>query len=243
MWVKSRKNIGIYGSSMVGKSVFAAILAKEFVGDEGTVIIYGTEEHYSDDDYRGMISGFLPKNNYINYCGSITDLFRYMNILLHKRIEGKLALILDSLSFIAMRETGYLNARGIIEPRAVSARVVPLLYSVSSLFKKLVVEKDALGIMIMHASSMAGTGKFRGIVDLKPSMAMRVAHSLDYLLLMTSEGARLEDPRTITVVASRLNPAIEGQSIKFVFKDTTVVKHVGEEERSSKQKTIKQFSK
>lgn len=220
--VKPKKMIGIYGPSMVGKSVFASLLAKEYVGDEGLAVVYGTEDHYADEDYKSMISAHLPSNSYVNYCANVQELFRYMSILRHKNVEGRVAVILDSLSFIAMREQSILIARGVTEPRVISARVVPVLYAVASQFKNLVVEKGALGIIVMHAASTAGTGKFRGITTLKPSMAMRVAHSLDYLVLMTAEDSRLDKPRTLTLVASRLSPGKEGRTVKFVFKQSVV---------------------
>ena len=69
----------------------------------------------------------------------------------------------------------------------------------------------------MHAGSTAGTGKFRNVTDLRPSMAGRVAHSLDYLILMEAEGASLDAPRRLTLVMSRLSPISEGKSVRFRF--------------------------
>jgi hypothetical protein len=48
-------------------------------------------------------------------------------------------------------------------------------------------------------------------------MAGRVAHSLDYLILMEAEGAALDAPRKLTLVMSRLSPLSEGKSVKFRF--------------------------
>ena len=48
-------------------------------------------------------------------------------------------------------------------------------------------------------------------------MAGRVAHSLDYLLLLTAEGASLSAPRKLTLVMSRLSPLSEGKEIRFRF--------------------------
>ena len=216
---KPKKTIGIYGPSMVGKSVLAAMVAREYAGSEGYVVVFGVEEHYSDSDYRELIASFVKPKYYINYCPDLESLFKYMNVVRAKRFEGKLALILDSLSFIAMREAAKWSARGVTEPRVLAARVVPALYSVASYFKRLTVEKDALGIVVMHASSTAGMGLYRGLTSLKPSMAMRVAHSLDYLLLLTGEKGRLDQPRELTLIASRLNPLAEGSKVTFKFQE------------------------
>jgi ABC-type oligopeptide transport system ATPase subunit len=220
--VKEGKVIGLYGPSLVGKSVLAAMVARDFVGSDGNVVIFGTENHYADDDYRALIEKFLPKNHYINFANTHEALYKFMYLVKRKAFEGRVALILDSLSFIAIRETARWSVQGVVEPRVIVARVVPVLYTVAAAFKDLVIEKHALGIMIMHASSMAGTGKFRGLVDLRPSMAGRVAHSLDYLLLLTSEGASLSAPRRLTLVMNRLNPLTEGREVKFKFVGSSV---------------------
>jgi energy-coupling factor transporter ATP-binding protein EcfA2 len=215
--VKEGKTIGIYGFSMVGKSILATIIARDFAGENGNVIVFGTENHYADDDYRAMISKFLPKSHFINYCNSLESLYRYMFLVRKKQFDGRVALILDSLSFIAIRETARWNMQGVTEPRVIAARVIPQLYTVAAAFKDLVVEKHALGIMIMHAGTTAGTGKFRGITELRPSMAGRVAHSLDYLVLMEADGASLDAPRRLTLVMSRLSPTSEGKTVRFRF--------------------------
>jgi hypothetical protein len=220
--VKEGYNIGLYGPSMVGKSVLAAVIAREYVGESGVAVVFGTESHYMGEDYREMIERFLPKHRYLNVCDTTPRLYEYMGLVRRAKLEGRVALILDSLSFIAMRETAEWNMRGVSEPRVIAARVIPLVYTVASAFKQLVVEKRALGIVIMHAGSTAGAGKYRGLVDYRPSMAGRVAHSLDYLVLMESEGATLEAPRKLTLVASRLSPVSEGRSIKFKFKENEV---------------------
>jgi ABC-type hemin transport system ATPase subunit len=215
--VKEGKTIGIYGLSMVGKSVLASMISRDFAGDNGHVIIFGTENHYADEDYRNLISKFLSKNHFINYCNSLESLYKYMSIVKKKQFEGRVALILDSLSFIAIRETAKWNMQGVTEPRVIAARVIPQLYTVAAAFKDLIIEKHALGIMIMHAGTTAGTGKFRGFTDLRPSMAGRVAHSLDYLVLMEAEGASLDSPRKLTLVMSRLSPISEGKFVRFRF--------------------------
>jgi len=215
--VKEGKNIGIYGPSMIGKSVLAAMIGRDFVGENGTVIIFGTESHFADEDYRKMISQFLPKNHYINVCLKPQDVQRFLELVERKTFEGRVAMILDSLSAIAMRMTSELIARGVTEPRVFSAHVVPTTGSIANRFKDIVVEKRALGIMIMHAGSMAGAGRYRGLTDLRPVMSRRVAHLLDYELQMTSEGATLLSPRRLMVTASRLTPFDEGREIKFRF--------------------------
>jgi hypothetical protein len=230
--VREGKTIGIYGFSMVGKSVLASMISRDFVGENGYVVIFGTENHYADEDYRSLISKFLPKSHYINYCNSLESLYKYMGIVKKKVFEGRVALILDSLSFIAIRETAKWNMQGVTEPRVIAARVIPQLYTVAAAFKDLVIEKHALGIMVMHAGTTAGTGKFRGITDLRPSMAGRVAHSLDYLVLMEAEGASLDAPRKLTLVMSRLSPLSEGKSVRFRFVGDRV--EIVEEEKKEK---------
>jgi stage V sporulation protein SpoVS len=215
-------NIGLYGPSMVGKSVFAAMIAREYVGDSGVAVVFGTEVHYVNEEYREVIERFLPRHRYVNVCDTTPRLYEYMGLVRRARLEGRVALILDSLSFIAMRETAEWHMRGVSEPRVIAARVIPLIYTVASAFKQLVAEKRALGVVVMHAGSMAGAGKYRGLVDYRPSMAGRVAHSLDYLVLMESEGATLEAPRRLTLVASRLSPVYEGRSVRFKFKEDGV---------------------
>ena len=230
--VKEGKTIGLYGLSMIGKSILAAMIARDFAGDNGSAVVFGTENHYSDDDYRNMVSKFLPKSHYINYCHSIEALYKYMYMVKKKGFEGRVALVLDSLSFIAIRETARWNMQGATEPRVIAARVIPQLYTVAAAFKDLVIEKHALGIMIMHAGSMAGTGGFRGVADLRPSMACRVAHSLDYLVLMEAEGAALEATRKLTLVMPRLSPLSEGKSAKFRFAGDKI--EIVEEEKKEK---------
>jgi energy-coupling factor transporter ATP-binding protein EcfA2 len=230
--VKEGKTIGVYGFSMVGKSILSTIIARDFAGENGNAIVFGTENHYADEDYRNMVSKFLPKNHFINYCNNLETLYKYMYIVKKKSFEGKVVLILDSLSFIAIRETARWNMQGVSEPRVIAARVIPQLYTVAAAFKDLVVEKRALGIMIMHAGTTAGTGKFRGITDLRPSMAGRVAHSLDYLILMEAEGASLDAPRKLTLVMSRLSPLSEGKSVKFRFSGDKI--EIVEEEKKEK---------
>jgi len=160
----------------------------------------------------------------LNYCPDLESLYKYLGMVERKEFEGRLCLVLDSLSFIAIRETALWSMRGVTEPRVIASRVIPTLYTVAGIFKHLVVEKNALGIMIMHAGSTAGAGKYRGLVDYRPSMAGRVAHSLDYLILMESEGPSLDSPRRLTLVASRLTPLNEGRTVRFVFKGKTVEK-------------------
>jgi len=220
--VKEGKTLGVYGPSMVGKSVLAAVVAREYVGDEGTAVVFGVEPHYADEEYREVLKQFLPRHHYINVCESTPKLYEYMSIVRRARLEGKVALMLDSLSFIAMRETAEWSMKGVNEPRVIAARVIPAVYTVASAFKQLVVEKRALGIVVMHAGSTAGAGKYRGLVDYRPSMAARVAHSLDYLVLVESEGASLDAPRKLTLVASRLTPMYEGRAVRFRFKDGSV---------------------
>ena len=219
---KPRKSIGIYGPSMVGKSILAAMIASEWVGVNGAVVVFGSEEHYADEDYKSLIESLIKARvKYVNYCPTVQDVFKYMSIVHHRKFEGRLALILDSLSFIAMREQSKYVAMGYTEPRTYLPRVIPVLYSIASNFKRLLIEKEALGIVIMHAASTAGT-KFRGLTVYRPSMAMRVAHSLDYLILMNSEGPGLEAPRVLTLIASRLNPLLEGSTVKVKFRGDTV---------------------
>jgi len=219
---KPGKVIGVYGYSMIGKSAFAAIACREYVGEKGMGIIFGTEAHYADEDYREMIRSLLPDSNYINYCPSPEELFSKMNLIMEKRFEGRLCLILDSLSHLALHMTAKLYSRGITDTRVVSARVIPVVNSVAQMFKSLAVEKAALGLVIMHASSMAGTSLFRNLVPTRPSMSARVAHSLDYLLFMESEGGSITSPRRLIVVMSRLSPVDEGRSVRFKFSEGSV---------------------
>jgi len=228
--VKEGKNVGLYGLPMIGKSVLAAILVREFVGENGTAIVFGTEDHYSDEDYRGLIASFLPKSHYINYCRNVEEVYRYLNIVEAKQFEGRVALILDSFSALANVEASELSAKGLKEVRLKVSRVTPMVNEVATRFKRVLTEKHALGITVMHASSMAGAGKFRGLVDWKPVMSARVAHSLDYLIYMHApEGTALNAPRALTMVASRLTPLDEGRTIKFRFKEKTVEILEGEE--------------
>jgi len=222
--IKPGKVVGIYGPSLVGKSLLAWIIASEFVGNNGNVVVFGIEPHYQDSDYRKLAESYMQvRTRYINYCASKEDVFKYMRLASKHRFEGKVAFILDSLSYIMMYEQAKYISQGYSEPRVYVPRVVPVLYSIASLFKRLTLDKDALGLVIMHASSSAGTMKYRGLVDLRPSMAQRVLHSLDYLLLMESEGAKPDAPRKLTLIASRLTPLAEGNTVNFIFKDKTVV--------------------
>jgi hypothetical protein len=51
-------------------------------------------------------------------------------------------------------------------------------------------------------------------VDLKPSLAMRAGHYIDYELLLTVEE---DGTRVLTVVASRVTPWAEGRQLMLRF--------------------------
>jgi len=202
----------IYGPSMVGKSLLAWIIAREYVGD-GVVVIYGSEPHYADQDYRSLAEKVLTGiTHYINYTPYAQDVFKYTAKLynLRQRIKDKkLVLILDSLSMIAQREAKKYYVKGITESRVIAARVVPLLNALATEIKDMAIQHRALGIIIAHAGSTAGSYRYRGIADLKPSMSMRTAHNVDYIVLMQRE----QDYAKITLVANRTKSELEGSTI------------------------------
>lgn len=204
----------IYGPSMVGKSLLAWIIAGEYAGD-GVVVVYGSEPHYVDQDYRSLVEKVLAgTTHYINYTPYAQDVFKYTAKLysLWQRIrDKKLVLILDSLSMIAQREAKKYYAKGITESRVIAARVVPLLNALATEIKDIAIQHRALGIIIAHAGSTAGSYKYRGIADLKPSMSMRTAHNVDYILLMQ----RADGGAELTLVANRTKPDTEGSTIKL----------------------------
>jgi len=222
---KPKKVILLYGPSMVGKSFLATLIARDYLNGEGLAIYYGSEPHYADEDYKALITSQLRAKAYINYTPYAKDVFQAMNKLYSLKDDPpkKLVLILDSLSMIAQREAKKFYAKGITESRVIAARVVPLLNAISTEFKEKCIEYNALGIMITHAGSTAGSGKYRGVAELKPSMSMRTAHNVDYILLLDlapySQSADLKEKRRLTVVASRYMPGIEGKHIDFSFEE------------------------
>lgn len=200
--------LGIYGLSMTGKSVLAARLARELAGDK-PVNIVATEPHYMDQRYTAMIKKHVGTPTYIHVCSDTGSVFTALRRIRGTAPEGS-AIILDSMSYIMMREQSELISRGVTEPRVIAARVVPLIYSVAAILKSIVSEKRLYGAVIMHASSTAGTGMYRDTVPYKPSMAQRVLHSLDYLLYLSLD----KNTQCLTLVASRYTgPGSAGATI------------------------------
>ncbi len=220
---KPRKVLLIYGPSMVGKSFLASLIARDYLSGEGLAIYYGSEPHYADEDYQSLVTGQVRAKVYINYTPYAKDVFQAMSKLysLRDNPPKKLVLILDSLSMIAQREAKKFYSKGIAESRVIAARVVPLLNAIATEFKEKCIEFNALGIMIAHAGSTAGSGKYRGVAELKPSMSMRTAHNVDYILLLDlapyAESADLKEKRRLTLVASRYMPDTEGRYVDFSF--------------------------
>jgi len=222
--VKPKKVVGIYGPPMVGKSVLSAIIASEYAGEEGRVYVVATEMHYMEDDYLAMIRKYLPKNTDIKTITRAEDAFKLLHALRHglrRDVSGKRVVILDSLSFIALDMSAYyLFATG-LDIRPASARIIPVINSLSAMLKSIAVRGYALAIAVMHAGSTAGSGKFRGVSSLKPSMSMRAGHAFDYILLLDMDPAS-RDNRVLTVVANRVAPETEGASIKIRFVGNTI---------------------
>jgi len=225
----------IYGQPMVGKSVLSALIAKWWaLKRDSNVVIVGLETAYGEEDYVNFISKFLEgaKFNILMYddvqkAVSVLSTGRYISA-----VHGAGVVVIDSVSALADAIAGQVVEKtGSLEPRVIAARVSPILRLIVRALRDVVVRRGGLGIVVAHAGSTAGTSKYRGIVDWRPSLATRCAHYISYeLLLEIYEKKR--DYRRVTVVAARNRPWIEGNSTLFRFRenDIEVLAKSGEEE-------------
>jgi len=226
----------IYGLPMVGKSVLSAILARWWAQKhDSNVTILALETAYGEEDYMQFIQRFLQGSKFSIYV--YDDIEKAQHVLLSMRymssVHGAGAVVIDSISALADAMASYVISKtGSTEPRVIAARVSPLLRMIVRGLREVVVRRGGLGIVVAHAGSTAGTGKYRGIADWRPSLAVRAAHYITYELLLEI-WERNKEYRKLTVVAARNRPWIEGNSVLFRFTENDVEIYVkkGEEEK------------
>ena len=226
----------IYGPPMVGKSSLACIIARYWVKsiyqlrmkdmgievkEEPNILLIGTELAYQEPSYREFIEGFLRGTKYsIEYFDDPVNLFKAMVGTrggLASKLGAGTVIILDSVSALADAHASELIAKmETTEPRTIAARVSPLTMFLGYRLRRYAVVTKGIGIVIAHAGSMAGTGKYRGLIDFKPSLAQRCGHHITYELYMEIYEPK-RDYRVIKVVAARQNPEIEGNSALIRF--------------------------
>ena len=83
---------------------------------------------------------------------------------------------------------------------------------VASLLNRACNINKSIGLIITHASSMAGRGLYRDIVPFKPSFSGRCLHYLTHLLYVERKSEKA-DIIKITLVTSRIRPYLKGRSV------------------------------
>ena len=202
--LESRTVVNVFGPPMVGKSVLAILLARSVAK---RVVVLATEPSYEEPRYLKFLAeavGFEPDVRYVKYFSQARDAFRELR---------DCAVVVDSVSALADRETAYWLSRT-AEPRVVAARVVPQTRALALTARLWANEREGFAVLVTHATSTAGAFRYRGLADLKPSLAMRAGHYVDYELLLTVED---DGTRVLTVVASRTTPWAEGKQVLFRF--------------------------
>ncbi|MEM4570945.1 MAG: hypothetical protein QXE66_06525 [Desulfurococcaceae archaeon] len=206
VYLEPRTVVNLYGPPMVGKSVLALHIVRELFKDS-RVVVLASEPSYEEARYLRLVEescGFLPEVRHVKTFSQALTTLREVK-------DG--ALVVDSVSALADREASYWLSRT-SEPRVVAARVVPLTRALALAVRQWSNERGSVAVLVTHATSTAGAFRYRGVADLKPSLAMRAGHYVDYELLLTiGDGGE----RVLTVVASRVAPWAEGGSLRLRF--------------------------
>jgi len=199
--------VNVFGPPMAGKSTLSLLLARE-LGARTTVI--ACEPSYEEEPFIKFLNRVVGSD--FKYDLRRVSSFAELLKTLREIREG--IVIIDSLSALSDLEAQQWYERG-VDTRVVAAKVIPLVRAATLRLRYLVNRFNGYGVIITHATSTAGSFKYRGRFDLRPSLAMRCGHYIDYeLLLRITNGGY----RELTVTASRTSPWIEGRSIKFRFK-------------------------
>jgi len=204
VYLEPRTVINVFGPPMVGKSVLAVLLARSVAK---RVVVLAAEPSYEEYKYLKLLveaTGFEPEVRHVRYFSQARDAFRELR---------DCAVVVDSVSALADREMAYWLGKT-AEPRVVAARIVPMTRALALAARLWANEREGVVILVTHATSTAGAFKYRGIADLKPSLAMRAGHYVDYELLLTVEE---DGTRVLTVVASRTTPWAEGRQVLLKF--------------------------
>ena len=204
VYLEPRTVINVFGPPMVGKSVLAVLLARSVAK---RVVVLAAEPSYEEPRYLRFLAeavGFEPDVRYVKYFSQTRDAFRELR---------DCAVVVDSVSALADRETAYWLSRT-TEPRVVAARVVPQTRALALAARLWANEREGFAVLVTHATSTAGAFRYRGLAELKPSLAMRAGHYVDYELLLTVEE---DGTRVLTVVASRTTPWAEGRQVLLKF--------------------------
>jgi len=199
-----RTVVNVFGPPMVGKSVLAVLLARSVAK---RVVVLAAEPSYEEPRYLKFLAeavGFEPDVRYVKYFSQARDSFRELR---------DCAVVVDSVSALADREAAYWLTKS-AEPRVIAARVVPQTRALALVARLWANEREGFVVLVTHATSTAGAFRYRGLADLKPSLAMRAGHYVDYELLLTVED---DGTRVLTVVASRTTPWAEGRQLQLKF--------------------------
>jgi len=204
VYLEPRTVVNIFGPPMVGKSVLAILLAKTVAK---RVVVLAAEPSYEEPRYLKLLTeatGFEPDVRHVKYFSQARDAFRELR---------DCAIVVDGVSALADREMAYWLTRT-TEPRVVAARIVPQTRALALAARMWANEREGFVVLVTHATSTAGAFRYRSLVDLKPSLAMRAGHYIDYELLLTVEEDGI---RVLTVVASRATPWAEGRQLMLRF--------------------------
>jgi len=220
------RTLCIYGPSGIGKSLLASALAGELsIIFEAPVKIYGVEEHYADPKYVELITRIArsmgAKEIDIDYISGPGNYRPQKVIRRLLSIENPTIIIIDSLSALSdsYSVSQLIQHGSITEISPIVARTNPIVRIVSKHVVEVCSKTKSIGIFIAHASGTAGRGKFRGLLDYRPSFASRVLHNTWYTIYidMVDEKDRLK--RQAICVFNRLNNNFEGRRAVFNIAD------------------------
>ena len=234
MVVQPKQVLLIYGQPMVGKSTLAAILARWWAqGHDSNVVVLGLETAYGEEEYVEFISQYLKgvKFRIVTFDtvqNAMSSVLRraYMGL-----VHGAGAVILDSVSAFGDALASDLVAKmGTVEQRVVAARVSPIIKYVVMGVREVAVRRGGIGIVIAHAGSTAGTSKYRGLTDWRPSLSIKAGHYVSYELLL-EVWEKKPEYRTLTIVAARNRPWLDGNSVLMRFAENDVEVYTKGEEK------------
>jgi len=205
------KMIAIYGNAMIGKSTLSIMLAHKLAQMLGkTVKVIATEPTYDDPEYLTFIRDTTQADFSIV---KLVDTKYLQSILAQSK---NTVIVLDSLSTLVNSFINRFLLMG-YDIRVANARAPTFAVSVVLPIRQHITMDKSIAIIVTHAGTTAGTGKYRGLTEYKPTFTARIAHYLDYELLMEIN-QNMPETRKLTVIAHRTCPECEGREIAFYIR-------------------------
>ena len=204
------KVIVLYGEPMVGKSVLSVMLAGRLASsmNRRVGLIY-TEPVWEDPEYQSFV---------VNATNAKFDLVRLADWRHFNSIVAGFrdrVIVFDSISALITDIVSRFTMSG-WDLRAVTPRVHQIVVTLVHYLRAVVNSSKTVAVIVAHASSTAGTGRYRGVTDSRPSFTRRVLHECDVELELRIDPEN-KDVRVLTVVANRINPFSDGKSVYFRF--------------------------